>query len=405
MTSIINSGIPKYQKGTANGVAELGGAGTVPASQLPSYVDDVEEYANLASFPATGETSKIYTAIDTGKIYRWTGSIYVEISASQYETDPEIEAAYNNQVDVVSQLEAETGSSTTVRRWTAERVRQAAAAVGNTAIPAWAQYSDTQYTQASPFVLSAGVEVTLPNNAGSVIDTYMPSGLQFYNGSTQRITPGGIGETYSLRISFTCDSATNNNNVVIRLNIGGAQGVILKRIIGLRLGTNVTYDISTTNAIYALGTFVANGGEVTIEAQDNNTEIYDVSYYIVRNNGANIDIPDAPTDGNTYGRRLGAWEAISSGGSIDQVTEDIVESSWTGNTDYQYSVPFTGAQVGDIFDVQPDEDVYAAINASNTFWAGYGYCAVAGTAICICRIGSFINVPSNSIFTASKLSQ
>lgn len=61
-------------------------AGKVPASQLPSYVDDVEEYANLAGFPVTGETGKIYVAIDTGRIYRWTGSVYVEISTSNAGT-------------------------------------------------------------------------------------------------------------------------------------------------------------------------------------------------------------------------------------------------------------------------------------------------------------------------------
>lgn len=54
--------------------------GKVPASQLPSYVDDVLEYANLAAFPATGEDGKIYIAIDTGKTYRWTGSTYGIIS-------------------------------------------------------------------------------------------------------------------------------------------------------------------------------------------------------------------------------------------------------------------------------------------------------------------------------------
>ena len=68
--------------GVANGIAELDSSGKVPASQLPSYVDDVVEYASVSEFPATGETGKIYVAIDTGKTYRWGGSEYIEISAS-----------------------------------------------------------------------------------------------------------------------------------------------------------------------------------------------------------------------------------------------------------------------------------------------------------------------------------
>lgn len=74
--------IPLSQKGVANGVAELDASGKVPSSQLPSYVDDVLEYVNLSSFPTTGETGKIYIAQDTNKTYRWSGSAYVEISAS-----------------------------------------------------------------------------------------------------------------------------------------------------------------------------------------------------------------------------------------------------------------------------------------------------------------------------------
>lgn len=69
-------------KGAANGLAELDGTGKVPSSQLPSFVDDVVDYANLAAFPVTGETGKIYIALDTNLTYRWSGSVYVEISPS-----------------------------------------------------------------------------------------------------------------------------------------------------------------------------------------------------------------------------------------------------------------------------------------------------------------------------------
>lgn len=56
--------------------------GKVPSSQLPSYVDDIVEVANYAALPATGETGKIYVVLDTNKIYRWSGSAYIEIADS-----------------------------------------------------------------------------------------------------------------------------------------------------------------------------------------------------------------------------------------------------------------------------------------------------------------------------------
>ena len=68
--------------GSANGVAELDGAGLVPSGQLPSFVDDVLEFADFASLPGTGESGKIYVTLDNNKTFRWSGSAYVEISAS-----------------------------------------------------------------------------------------------------------------------------------------------------------------------------------------------------------------------------------------------------------------------------------------------------------------------------------
>lgn len=68
-------------KGVANGYAGLDASGKVPAAQLPSYVDDVLEFANLAGFPATGEAGKIYVATDTNNTYRWSGSVYIYITS------------------------------------------------------------------------------------------------------------------------------------------------------------------------------------------------------------------------------------------------------------------------------------------------------------------------------------
>ena len=66
------------EKGVANGYCPLDATAKVPAANLPSYVDDVEEYADQASFPATGEAGKIYVALDVDRHYRWTGTVYID---------------------------------------------------------------------------------------------------------------------------------------------------------------------------------------------------------------------------------------------------------------------------------------------------------------------------------------
>ena len=74
--------VKRSEMGVAGGVATLDQEGKVPSSQLPSYVDDVIEVATLDELPATGEAGKIYVTKDTNLTYRWSGSKYVEISAS-----------------------------------------------------------------------------------------------------------------------------------------------------------------------------------------------------------------------------------------------------------------------------------------------------------------------------------
>ena len=90
-----DAAIPGAQKGQPNGVAGLDGNGTVPASQLPSYVDDVLEFDSFATLPATGETGKIYITKDTNSQYRWSGTQYILLTASPGSTDAVPEGAVN----------------------------------------------------------------------------------------------------------------------------------------------------------------------------------------------------------------------------------------------------------------------------------------------------------------------
>lgn len=91
-------------KGKANGFASLDANGTVPASQLPSYVDDIiEVYAtytvgatggltNIRLYsdsahtkPITGESGKIYVNVTSGKPsyqFRWSGNSFVDSNTS-----------------------------------------------------------------------------------------------------------------------------------------------------------------------------------------------------------------------------------------------------------------------------------------------------------------------------------
>ncbi len=89
------------EKGEAGGYVPLDQNKLIPSAFLPSFVDDVLEYASLSAFPATGEAGKIYVAINAGTEadpsiqYRWGGSAYHPIDKSPGTTDALPEGASN----------------------------------------------------------------------------------------------------------------------------------------------------------------------------------------------------------------------------------------------------------------------------------------------------------------------
>ena len=103
----------RSEKGANNGYASLDGTGKVPSTQLPSYVDDIIEVANYASLPVTGETGKIYITLDNNKIYRWSGSVYVEIAANNAIWGS-ITGTLSNQTDLQNALDAKVPTSRTL---------------------------------------------------------------------------------------------------------------------------------------------------------------------------------------------------------------------------------------------------------------------------------------------------
>jgi len=82
-------------KQTSGSYATLDGSGKVPSSMLPGFVDDVIEAANYAALPSVGEGGKLYVAIDTRKLWRWSGSGYVEIASSPGSSDSVPEGSVN----------------------------------------------------------------------------------------------------------------------------------------------------------------------------------------------------------------------------------------------------------------------------------------------------------------------
>lgn len=122
----LNAKIPSTEKGAKNGVATLDNNGLVPASQLPSYVDDVIDAYIVGSTPyasdwlsatsggsaLTPETGKIYVIVGGGEAkylnqqYRWSGTVYVLCNPSDVNS-------VNGKTGVVVLTQDDVGDGTT----------------------------------------------------------------------------------------------------------------------------------------------------------------------------------------------------------------------------------------------------------------------------------------------------
>lgn len=102
------------QLGVAGGVATLGEDGFIPSSQLPSYVDDIITADTYEKLPGKTEyegedspsKSKIYMTTDTGAIYRWSGTDYVEIHNDTGTADSAVKLATARNFSVAGDVTA-----------------------------------------------------------------------------------------------------------------------------------------------------------------------------------------------------------------------------------------------------------------------------------------------------------
>ncbi len=228
-------------KGVANGYASLDGSGLVPSSQLPSYVDDVLEYTNLAGFPATGTTGKIYVDLATNKIYRWSGTVYIEVSAQVGTTWGGITGTLSNQTDLQTALNGKQASLSGT----------GFVKISGTTI----SYDNSTYLTAStvlnavltPYVVGANTAVTSSDTIETAIEKLQGQiNARLSAESDTLATVTGRGATTSTALSITNATATTSAStgaLVVSGGIGVAGSVFIGTNLttgGLTMGQGIT---------------------------------------------------------------------------------------------------------------------------------------------------------------------
>lgn len=150
-------------------------------------------------------------------------------------------------------------------------------------ITGWAIYNDSQYTQASPLVINEGVTTKITINGATSIKNQLPNDVSdWWNSTTNKITPSLAGDSYIVNLRFTATSSSNTGLADVEVDIGGTLNVIDGSTVSLRKGTGNTQRVSLKFDLYAASTFISNGGEIKLRSIDGNTSIYNISVKITR---------------------------------------------------------------------------------------------------------------------------
>lgn len=293
--------------------------GLIPSDYLPSYVDDViEGYYHNANFykdksgttysnQINGETGKIYTDLDTNKIYRWSGSKFVVISET-LALGENSSTAYRGDRGKIAYDHSQTAHA-----------------------PANAE--ENQYTwnkiKIKPSTSTTAGDIGIDGitfGASSKEDTLeiMPEGtmdIQYDGGVLKFIGTGAtVDHTHS---EYANQNAFSN----IKINSGTTPIAATS--------TTDTFNLIAGNNV----TITNNGKNITISSKDNNTT-YSAGTGISITGTANT-ITNTGVRSITSGTTNGTINVNTNGTTADVEVKGLGSAAYTNSSDYQSAI--TGA--------------------------------------------------------------
>ena len=147
--------------------------------------------------------------------------------------------------------------------------------------PGWARYIDTQYTAAAPFTLSDGVQVTLPNNAGTTTKSRLSS--DFYDSATSKLVGLQINEVCIISIEFKAQTPNaNQTHLDLYITNGGGNIQNLEVAIGFIKGNATPEVFHNMFQYYVDQDFIDNGATIQIQSHGGTATVWDVEYFIQR---------------------------------------------------------------------------------------------------------------------------
>lgn len=153
----------------------------------------------------------------------------------------------------------------------------------------WARYDDTFYDGSDDdhkLILSDGVEVTLPNNGGTIYRSH--SSIDFYDTSTNKIVGINENDVYQMTVVFK-KSAGNANQTHIDFKLTGADDYDrINMALGFYKGNDQTQNQHIMFQYYIDANALANGLTPKIQSDGGSAKVWDIIYFIQRTQNASL---------------------------------------------------------------------------------------------------------------------
>ena len=151
----------------------------------------------------------------------------------------------------------------------------------------WARYNDTFYVgsdDTTKLLLADGVEVTLPNNGGTVTRSH-PS-LNFYDVANQKFVGLNENDVYVVTVVFK-KSAANANQTHLDFRLTGADDYDrINMALGFYKGNDETQNQHIMLQYYLDANALANGLTPKVTADGGNAKIWGIIFFIQRTQNA-----------------------------------------------------------------------------------------------------------------------
>ena len=306
--------IPTSSRAAANGVAPLNASSKIDATYLPSYVDDVLEYSAQSSFPTTGTSGIIYVDTSDGKIYRWSGSQYINISADTNTTYTFASGSTSGTFTVTASNNPSNPQTITVGdTWIANDATHSGYVaatggstnagkvwkVGNTGTPGWFNDTDTHYEAKLITADSASstTQTTSTLSNGNVYLNLIENGTKR---SGHKISGSGDTTVTTDASGNIIISSTSGTNTAITVGTGlstNVSGGIITGAGTISANLNSTTSLGTlgtTDKLYAVG--VDANGKLSVNVPWSNT--HNTTYLYAGDTGATANATS--TQANPY---------------------------------------------------------------------------------------------------------